>query len=60
MRNREPDNMQFWWPLLYCQWVLSGKGDSTIVDNAHYPMVKPNTLADYLKQHTLEDVTKGY
>lgn len=60
MRKRKPDNMQSWMPLLYFQWMLSGKGDLTSVDNARYPMVKPITLADYLKQHTLEDATRAY
>jgi hypothetical protein len=60
MRKREPDNMESWLPLLFFQWMLSGKGDLTSMDNARYPMVKPTTLEDYLKQHTLEDFTKGY
>lgn len=60
MRKREPDNMQSWMPLLYFQWMMSGKGDLTSVDNARYPMVKPTTLADYLKLHTLEDATRAY
>jgi hypothetical protein len=60
MRKSQPDNMQSWMPLVYFEWMLSGKGDLTSVDNARYPMVKPTTLADYLKQHTVEDFTKGY
>jgi hypothetical protein len=60
MRKKEPDNIQSWLPLIYFQWMLSGKGDLTSVDNARYPMVKPTTLADYLKQHTLEEVTSAY
>ena len=60
MRMTEPDNLQAWMPLLYFQWMMSGKGDLTNVDNARYPMVKPTTLADYLKQHTLEDATRAY
>ena len=60
MRKREPDNMAAWLPLLYFQWMMSGKGDLTSVDSARYPMVKPTTLKDYLKQHTQEDFTKGY
>ena len=60
MREKEPDNMQSWLPLVYFQWMLSGKGDLTSVDNARYPMVKPTTLADYLKQHALEDATSAY
>jgi hypothetical protein len=60
MRKREPDNMQAWMFLLYFQWVMSGKGDLTSVDNARYPMVKPTTLADYMKQHTFEEATRSY
>jgi len=60
MRKKESDNIQSWLPPLYFQWMLSGKGDLTSVDNARYPMVKPTTLADYLKQHTLEEVTSAY
>ena len=60
VRHREPDNMQSWGPLVYFHWMLSGKADLTSVDNTRYPMVKPTTLADFLKQHTLENVTKGY
>jgi hypothetical protein len=60
MRKKEPDNMRSWLPPLYFQWMLSGKGDLASVDNARYPMVKPTTLKDYLKQHTREDFTKGY
>jgi hypothetical protein len=60
MRKKEPDNIQSWLPPLYFQWMLSGKGDLTSVDNARYPMVKPTTMADYLKQHTLEEVTSAY
>jgi hypothetical protein len=60
MRNKEPDNMQSWGPLLYFKWMLSGKADLASVDNARYPMVKPTTVAEFLKQHTLEYATKGY
>ena len=60
MRKKEPDNMQAWLPLLYFQWMMSGKGDLTSVDNERYPMVKPTSLADYLKQHTFEDATSAY
>ena len=58
--KKEPDNMQSWLPLLYFQRMLSGKGDLTSVDNARYPMVRPTTLVDYLKQHTLGEATSAY
>jgi hypothetical protein len=60
MRKREPDNMSAWLPMCYLQWVLSGKADLTSVDNARYPMVKPTTVAEYLKQRTLANVTQAY
>jgi hypothetical protein len=60
MRKREPDNMESWLPLLYFYWMLSGIGDLTSMDNERYPIVKPTTLEDYLKQHTLEDFTEDY
>jgi hypothetical protein len=60
MRNKEPDNAQSWGPLVYFHWMLSGKADLTSVDNTRYPMVKPTTVADFRKQHTRENFTKGY
>jgi hypothetical protein len=60
MRKKEPDNIHIWAPLLYLHYTLSGKGDLTNLDNASYPKVKPTAVAEFLKQHTLEDVTSGY